>query len=422
MADSEDIFLRAKHRTFSGLTEGGGPPAGADEGLEGGRLRAVEAVNQLRPRPRFMVLCGDLVHAMPEATEEKFPQTNNTPASTSDAANYPFNVGGHERNSKLRSDSFHRSHERLHGSWYITHAHHSRKLRVDRFCTQSLFVSIKEIRGGVCGKVRGAAGTTHCRVNVRRKSHEPSSHADCLCMTIREKHEVLPGLQEWTRRERRNTPFREGQERDLKKALKGTDPSIPLVFVSGNHDLGNTPTPRTHEQFCSAWGNDYFSFWVGGVLCLVLNSQLFHDASACPQLKEAQETWLEEQLSRASSSAEPKPKHVLVFQHIPLYLKTPDEEDDYFNLKREVRQSLLERFKRAGVKAVFSGHYHRNAGGLHDGLDMVVSSAIGCQLGDDAHGLRVVLVTDEAIVHRYVSLEQLSVGGADRDLQELLQG
>lgn len=39
---------------------------------------------------------------------------------------------------------------------------------------------------------------------------------------------------------------------------------------------------------------------VGGVLCLVLNSQFFHDASACPQLKEAQETWLEDQLSRAS--------------------------------------------------------------------------------------------------------------------------
>lgn len=27
--------------------------------------QAVEAVNQLRPRPRFVVLCGDLVHAMP---------------------------------------------------------------------------------------------------------------------------------------------------------------------------------------------------------------------------------------------------------------------------------------------------------------------------------------------------------------------
>lgn len=27
--------------------------------------QTVEAVNQLRPRPRFMVLCGDLVHAAP---------------------------------------------------------------------------------------------------------------------------------------------------------------------------------------------------------------------------------------------------------------------------------------------------------------------------------------------------------------------
>ncbi|KAM6898317.1 serine/threonine-protein phosphatase CPPED1 [Lycodopsis pacificus] len=312
MAGSEDIFLRAKHRTFSGLTEDAerewtGPfyfiqaadpqlglmkawrdgdcDGGGDEWGEEIELtkQAVEAVNQLRPRPRFTVLCGDLVHAMPD------------------------------------------------------------------------------------------------------------------------------------------TPFREGQERDLKAALKGTDPSIPLVFVSGNHDLGNTPTPRTLEQYCGAWGNDYFSFWVGGVLCLVLNSQLFYDGSACPQQKEAQETWLEEQLSRASSSTEPRPKHVLVFQHIPLYLKSPDEEDDYFNLQKGVRQNLLDRFKKAGVKAVFSGHYHRNAGGCHDGLDMVVSSAIGCQLGEDTHGLRVVVVTADDIVHRYHSLDQLSAEGMSEDLRKLLQ-
>ncbi|XP_034716615.1 serine/threonine-protein phosphatase CPPED1 [Etheostoma cragini] len=312
MAGSEDIFLRAERRTFSGLTEDAerewtGPfcfiqaadpqlglmkawregdcDGGGDEWAEEVELtkKAVEAVNQLRPRPRFMVLCGDLVHAMPD------------------------------------------------------------------------------------------------------------------------------------------TPFREGQERDLKAVLKGTDPSIPLVFVSGNHDLGNTPTPRTLEQYCSAWGNDYFSFWVGGVFCLVLNSQLFYDASACPQLKEAQETWLEEQLSRASSSTEPKPKHILVFQHIPLYLKSPDEEDNYFNLQREVRQNLLDRFKRAGVKAVFSGHYHRNAGGCHGGLDMVVSSAIGCQLGEDTHGLRVVVVTADDVIHRYHSLEQLSARGMDEELRKLLQ-
>lgn len=78
-------------------------------------------------------------------------------------------------------------------------------------------------------------------------------------------------------------------------------------------------------------------------------------------------------------------------------------------------------FPSAGVKAVFSGHYHRNAGGAHGGLDMVVSSAIGCQLGEDAPGARVVVVTADAVRHRYYSLEQLSRQGVDPDLRELLE-
>ncbi|KAJ8413626.1 hypothetical protein AAFF_G00081330 [Aldrovandia affinis] len=308
MAADENMFLKAKDRTFTGLTEDeqgewrgpfyfiqaadpqlglmkawrvGDCDGGGDEWADEVRLtrQAVQAVNKLSPRPRFMVLCGDLVHAM-------------------------------------------------------------------------------------------------------------------------------PGM-----------PYREEQERDLKEALEGVDPAIPLVFVSGNHDLGNTPTADTVEQYRRGWGDDYFSFCVGGVLCLVLNSQLFFDSSACPELRDAHEVWLEEQLQRAARGPR---RHALVFQHIPLYLRTPDEEDDYFNLERGVRESLIKRFRQAGVKAVFSGHYHQNAGGLHDGLDMVVSSAIGCQLGTDTHGVRVVVVTGDEVVHRYCSLDQLSENGLDEDLKKLL--
>ncbi|KAK3529700.1 hypothetical protein QTP70_033665 [Hemibagrus guttatus] len=308
MAGNKDIFLRAKHRMYEGLTEDeekewSGPfyfiqaadpqlglmkawrvgdcDRGGDEWAEEVQLtrQAVEAINKLQPRPRFVVLCGDLIHAM-------------------------------------------------------------------------------------------------------------------------------PGCQ-----------FREEQERDLKDVLRATDPDIPLVFVSGNHDLGNTPTPDTVDQYCRAWGDDYFSFWVGGVLCLVLNSQLFFDASGCPQLEEAHEVWLEKQLQKAAKSSA---RHVIIFQHIPLYLKSPDEEDDYFNLQRAKRENLIHRFCQAGVKAVFSGHYHRNAGGCHAGLDMVVSSAIGCQLGEDAHGVRVVVVTADKIIHRYHTLDQLSEKGIDEDLKKLL--
>ncbi|XP_074052544.1 serine/threonine-protein phosphatase CPPED1 isoform X1 [Macrotis lagotis] len=214
------------------------------------------------------------------------------------------------------------------------------------------------------------------------------------------------------------TLWRENQTKDLKKVLKDINKEIPLVFVSGNHDIGNVPTAEAIDEYHQTWGDDYFSFWVGGVLFLVLNSQLYVDSSKCPNLKQAQDQWLDIQLAMAKQR---KCKHAIVFQHIPLFLKNANEEDDYFNISKPVRQELMDKFIDAGIKAVFSGHYHRNAGGVCNNLDMVVSSAIGCQLGEDTHGLRVVVVTAEKIIHRYYSLNKLSNEGIEKDLLGMIK-
>ncbi|XP_053327428.1 serine/threonine-protein phosphatase CPPED1 isoform X2 [Spea bombifrons] len=138
--------------------------------------------------------------------------------------------------------------------------------------------------------------------------------------------------------------FKEDQERDLKNVLQKTDGDIPLVFVSGNHDIGNAPTPETIQTYCNNWGDDYFSFWVGGVLFLVLNSQLFFDSSKCPELKESHDRWLASQLAIAKQQ---KCKHAVIFQHIPLFLQNPDEDNNYFNIEKSLRQDLLEMFHKA---------------------------------------------------------------------------
>ncbi|CAD7683556.1 serine/threonine-protein phosphatase CPPED1 isoform X1 [Vulpes vulpes] len=213
-------------------------------------------------------------------------------------------------------------------------------------------------------------------------------------------------------------PWRKEQTADLQRVLTQVDSDIPLVLVSGNHDVGNTPTPETVAEFQQTWGDDYFSFWVGGVLCLVLNSQFWYDASRCPALKQAQDQWLDQQLSIVGQH---KCQHAIVFQHIPLFLRSIDEDDDYFNLTKSVRKEIANKLAGAGVTAVFSGHYHRNAGGTYQNLDMVVSSAIGCQLGQDTHGLRVVVVTAKKIVHRYYSLDELSEKGIEDDLMGLMK-
>ncbi|XP_007891890.1 serine/threonine-protein phosphatase CPPED1 [Callorhinchus milii] len=212
--------------------------------------------------------------------------------------------------------------------------------------------------------------------------------------------------------------WREEQLGDLKRTLKGINPTIPLVFVSGNHDIGNTPTPENIAEYCSHWGDDYFTFWVGGVMFLVLNSQFYYDASRCPELKQAHDRWLEAQLAVAEQC---KCKHVIVFQHIPLFLQNVEEENNYFNLEKSLRLEILQKFHKAGVKAVFSGHYHRNAGGVYKDLEMVVTSAIGCQLGKDKHGVRVVAITEDKIVHKYVSLDELSELSINQTISNLFK-
>lgn len=139
--------------------------------------------------------------------------------------------------------------------------------------------------------------------------------------------------------------WRTEQTEDLKRVLGRVDREIPLVLVSGNHDVGNAPTPETIAEFQRTWGDDYFSFWAGGVLFLVLNSQLLCDASRCPGLKQAQDRWLEQQLGQA---ARRQCRHAVVFQHIPLFLQSIDEDDDYFNLTRTVRKEMADKFIKAG--------------------------------------------------------------------------
>ena len=43
----------------------------------------------------------------------------------------------------------------------------------------------------------------------------------------------------------------------------------------------------------------------------------------------------------------------------------------------------------------------RNAGGFFKDLEVVVTSAIGCQIGSDEHGMRVVKVKKDVIEHQY---------------------
>jgi len=104
----------------------------------------------------------------------------------------------------------------------------------------------------------------------------------------------------------------EKQVEAFKEVMSELEDSIPLVCVCGNHDVGNTPTPEYMERYRKRFGDDYFSFWIRGIKCIVLNMQLYSDPSRAMEEYEAQNAWFRAELAEGKGAA-----HVLVFGHIP---------------------------------------------------------------------------------------------------------
>ncbi len=96
-----------------------------------------------------------------------------------------------------------------------------------------------------------------------------------------------------------------------------------------------------------------------------------------------------------------------VQQALGLFLKTPDEPDDYFNVPNGPRQEYLNLFKENDIKTIIAGHLHQNSYGKDGDLEMITTGPVGLSLGDDPSGLRIVKVYETHIEHQYYGLNDV---------------
>mgnify|MGYP005844405961 CR=1 FL=1 len=182
------------------------------------------------------------------------------------------------------------------------------------------------------------------------------------------------------------------------------DRSIPLYQLPGNHDVGNHPTPETIAAYVARFGPDHYAFRYGPMFGVVLNSCLIQSGKKVPVQAQEQEAWLRAELEKARQEGA---RHVVVFQHHPWFVESADEADGYHNLPRQDRLRYLDLLLRHGVTHAFAGHYHANATAKYQSLEMVTTGAIGKPLRKDASGLRVVIVRDTGIEHRFYHLGEI---------------
>jgi 3',5'-cyclic AMP phosphodiesterase CpdA len=195
-----------------------------------------------------------------------------------------------------------------------------------------------------------------------------------------------------------NKPGDAKQIAEFHRIVKKVDGVIPVYNVVGNHDIENVPTLATLSAYTNEFGVDHYTFRHGGFIGIVLNSIVIHSPQQTTNQLAEQERWLRSELGRARDDGG---QQIVIFQHHPWFLKTPDEADQYFNIPRERRTNYLALFHESGVKYLFSGHYHRNAIAKDGDMEAVTTGPVGQPQGGDKSGLRVVIVHDGAIEHRY---------------------
>jgi 3',5'-cyclic AMP phosphodiesterase CpdA len=201
-----------------------------------------------------------------------------------------------------------------------------------------------------------------------------------------------------------NKPGDAAQIAEYRRIVAQIDAAIPVYNIAGNHDVQNEPTSASLTAYTRIFGPDRYVFQHQGLVGIVLNSSVIHSPAKVPDQLAEQDRWLRTELERARAGGA---QHIVVFQHHPWFLAGATEADQYFNIPFVRRAAYLALFREFGVRYLFCGHYHRNAEASDGRQQVITSGPVGKPLGEAKSGIRIAIVRDDRIDHRYYELGEL---------------
>lgn len=194
----------------------------------------------------------------------------------------------------------------------------------------------------------------------------------------------------------------ESQWTEFLRIVAEINPRIRTLFLPGNHDVRLEEGSVDAEPYTKHVGTDRFSVRVNGTLLTGINSAYLKDETRELSKEENQFRWLVRSLKKKKNN-----QVSLVFAHHPFFLRQIDEPDGYSTISPEKRRRYFELFRKTGVQTVFTGHLHDNAETSFDNIGMITTSAVGRPLGDAPSGVRIIVVKDRTIIHRYYPLDEI---------------
>ena len=189
---------------------------------------------------------------------------------------------------------------------------------------------------------------------------------------------------------------------ELNRVTATLDADVPIHFVSGNHDVGEAPTPDSLDLYRERFGADNYSFDHAGTHFAVINSSVAFEPANVPAEWDRLAQFMVDDFSTARRRGA---ERIILFTHHPLFLADRTADDRMWTIPGDRRELILSILQDYDASAVFAGHLHKNEYTEHEGITLVTSGAVGYPLGDALSGLRIVQVAEDAIRHRYYGMD-----------------
>ncbi len=186
---------------------------------------------------------------------------------------------------------------------------------------------------------------------------------------------------------------------DFKRIMKKFN--IPCYPAPGNHDVGRVPNSSKLAYYRKTIGKDYYTFQNKGYPFVVTNSQLWN--GHVENESEKHHTWFKNTLDSISINND----EVIVIGHYPIFIKSIDEKEAYFNLPLDKRKEILELFKKNKVKAYLSGHKHETIINNYKNIQLVSGETTSKNFDKRPMGFRLWEVSSDTIFHKFVPLINL---------------
>lgn len=178
--------------------------------------------------------------------------------------------------------------------------------------------------------------------------------------------------------------------------------TVPCYPASGNHDVGNVPTAATLAKYRETIGEDFYTVEHKGYTFIIVNTQLW-------KVDVPEESAKHQALFvKALKGANAKGQKSIVVGHYPLFLETPDEAEEYFNLPTAIRGELISLCVNEGVVAYMAGHVHKNLEREFNGIPMIASATSSNNFDGAPMGFRIWRLGEKGPVsHEYMPIEGL---------------